>query len=1153
MSRTLIQTISRVLRKLQVERLLKGAAILIAFFLFASLLSSYLLARHNFSDSALFWTRLVGLLGSLFLLGYYIFKPLWRAPSKRQVARFLEERHPELEERLSTAVEIEGSVSQVHPELRRLITHDARRQLAKISKPRLYYPQKSLASLLALFSSLLIFGFLFLRGPDVFPYSLNKIFRGWYDQSQSPLYLVVVTPGSVTVGKRADLEIRARLEGFDSEKVQLVARYENQPQWEETAMRPDPQGGDFVFIFFDIRDRIDYYVKADGIQSEIYTIEVSEIPRVESLKVVLQFPRYAGLPSVTLEDEGDIRALVGTEAEIFVHTDQPVHAGMIKLEKGGEVPLQVLGPQQLRGTLKITQDDYYRIHLQDQENFWNPASDEYLIEALQDQPPIVNFTRPGRDQRVTNIEEVFTQIKVEDDYGVARLALRFSVNGEPEQKAQLNYPKASRSFSTSHTFYLEEFDLEPGDFVSYYAEASDAVSFASTDIYFFEVEPFDREYYQSQQGAPMPGANARDNIMLSKRQKEIIAATFKLQRDRARYSASEFAENNQTLALVQQRLQSETQTIVDRIGRRGAAVADPRFQKMAQHLKQAVTHMEPAHQQLNQANTREALQEEQKSFQQLLRAEALFKEIQVSFAQNQGGGGASAEELADLVDLELDRTKNQYESLQQNRQLNREQALDEALEKLKELAQRQQQLAQRRRQQAMQGSSNANLSQQQLIEEAQRLARQLERLSRQQQDPQLQDISRQLRQAVRDMRRAQSSGQNNQEAQMRAQQALERLQEAQRALGQQRRQQLVNNLQQLKESSQRLVRDQKEMLNKIDDLDRTVKSGKIDQSFIQELRKLLGGKSQLQEDLHQLEGNLHQTARQMGSKQAEASRKLKEAALDVRDQRIPEKMQEGSELLSRGWTDLAREREEGVAQDLEELAEKIREAEAALGPGTQSTPREKLQRALNQIGTLVENLESFQDRASGANQEQRARQEKQGEPPEVGQEVPEQARQGNSQDSEQQGPGQSQFSEESQGAPRQGGGTESAGTYAGAVANTHGINPRQVRREWQERLRDAEQLRGFLDNRPELGRVLAGLIRRMRQVDAARVFTDAEEVARLKAQIVDGFRQLELEINRALEEEVEHLLRLVNEEEVPPEFRDRVEEYYRTLANKRTP
>ena len=1143
MNNPILKTISRAKGKLQLERLVKGVAILIAFLLLGSLIFTFVLARNNFSDSALLLTRTGGTLGALFLFGFYIFRPLWNSPSKRQVARFLEERYPQLKERVSTAVEIETTSTGVHPELRSLIQQDARKQLGKIPQPRLYHQRRSLASLVALFSSLAIFTFLFLKGPEVYPYSLNKLLS-WFDQSQTPIYSIEVTPGNITVGKRSDLEIRATLKGFESETVELMVRYENQPQWEEASMNPDLQGGDFVFIFFDIRDPISYYVKADGIQSATFSIEVSEIPRVEALRVVLQFPDYTALENMILEDDGDIRALVGTQAELFIQTDQPIQSGKIKLEEGGEIPLEVLGSQELRGAFKIRQNDYYRIHLQDQEGFWNPASDEYLIEALEDQPPIVRFTRPGRDQRVTNIEEVFAEIKAEDDYGVSQLALRFSLNGDPEQEAPLNYPKGSSSFSTSHTFYLEEFALVPGDFISYYATASDAVSSSSTDIYFFEVEPFDKEYYQSQQSG-MGGGGQRENIDLSKRQKEIIAATFKLERDRDRQSKDELEENSQTLALVQQRLQSEAQTIVDRMERRTAAVSDPRFQKMAEHLKEAITHMEPAHQHLNELETKEALPEEQKSLQQLMRAEALFNEIQVSFAQNQGGGGASAQDLADLVDLELDRTKNQYETLQQNRETNQEQALDEVLEKLKELAKRQEQLVERHRQPGMQGSSGSNMSQQELIDEVERVARELERLSRQQQDPRLQNISRDLRQAVRDMRQAQSKGQNDQEAQMRAQQALERLQEAQQGLNQQRRQRLAEDLQQLKEQSERLVKEQKDVLDQVGDIDKTAKSGNMDPNYIRQLRKVLRQKSQLQEDLQQLEGDLHQNARQMESKQTEASRKLKQAALGIRDQRIPEKMEDGTNLLARGWTDLAKEREKGVMNDLEEMAQRIREAEKALGSGNQETPREKLQRALSQVGNLVENLESLENRASDNNQEgQRGEQGEQ-----------QQGQQEGQQQGEQQGQQGQQGQPESQGSESAQGGQSRAGIsrQAGRNPNASGVDPRQVGREWRERVEDAEELRGLLEGRSELGRDVAGLIRRMRRLDAQRIFDDAEELARLKSQVIDGFRQLELELNRTLDEEVENLLRLVDGDEVPPEFRQRVEEYYRTLANRRNP
>ena len=1150
--------IESVRRRLRQERLLKGLAIVFLFLVLGSILSSYVLARYNFSEEVLVWTRIVG--GALLLL--LLLKallPAFRRSSTRQVARFLEERHPQLQEGLSTAVGLSKAKTVGDPQLRVLLERDVWEKLRRITLPTFYRVRSSLLSILAVVVSVFLFAYLFFGGPEAFRYSLSRLLGSWDEQAESPLYAIAVSPGNTTVAKHADVEIRASLTGFSSDNVRLQAQYENDPAWQETLMRPDFDSGDLVFLFFDVREPMDYYVESDGIQSDTFRISVSELPNIEELRVNLVFPRYTGLKTATLEDEGDIEAVIGTRAELSIRTDQPVEGGLIRLEEGGDIPFQRVGPQQLKADLKVARDDYYRIHLQNQEKVWYPASDEFLIRALEDQPPLVSFKQPGRDQRVSNIQEVFTEVKVQDDYGIRKARIYFSVNGDSEQEVALKKPASSRSFVTSHTFYLEEFGLLPGDFVSYYAQAEDAISSSVTDIYFLEVEPYDREYYQSQnQGMSIP-ASGNEDLKLSKRQKEIIVATFKLRREQNRPTRAGFKEDIQTLALVQQRLQGQTQALIDRLELRGTAAADPRFQKMADHLKQAVQHMEPAHDHLSKSAPKEALPEEQKAFQQLLRAEALFKEIQVSFSQNETGSPASAQELADLVDLELDRTKNQYETMQQNQQFKREEKLDEALEKLKELARRQEQLAERKRRQSKQSSAMDNMSQQQLMQEADQLARQLERLSRQQKEQQLAEISRRLREAAKQMRQAQSGKQSSERSQMLAQRALERLQKAKEALGRQRQNQRSESVQKLKEDAQRLVREQEAVLDKLDDLKQRFTSRKVDQETIRELRRLLREKSELQEDLFSLESQLHQSARQLESKEPAASRKLKQAGNSVRDNRIPEKMQEGSRLLSRGWVDMAKDRERGVAEEVAKLSEKVGEAEKALGSEGQPQAKEGLREALSQVGELVEGLSSLHQRASQSDSEQESEQES-GKKSEQGSE--QRSEQGSEQESQQasqagkgsqgtKGEGQKGGEGKSKGESGKDGTPSSSMRQAGGLPNTTGVNPGQVQREWQERMREAHSLRGLLNREPSLRRDVESLVRRMKKLDLERLFSDPEEVDKLKAQIIGGFHQLELEINQVLEDQSGRLRSSFDEDEVPPSFRDQVEEYYRKLSGER--
>ena len=82
------------------------------------------------------------------------------------------------------------------------------------------------------------------------------------------------------------------------------------------------------------------------------------------------------------------------------------------------------------------------------------------------------------------------------------LDLYFAVNGGEEKKVDPQKLKgeSAREMTGAHTFFLEEFGPQPGDLISYYAKARDAHKETTSDIYFIEVKPFEKEFRQSQQG-----------------------------------------------------------------------------------------------------------------------------------------------------------------------------------------------------------------------------------------------------------------------------------------------------------------------------------------------------------------------------------------------------------------------------------------------------------------------------------------------------------------------------------------------------------------------------------------------------------------------------------------------------------------------------
>ena len=68
----------------------------------------------------------------------------------------------------------------------------------------------------------------------------------------------------------------------------------------------------------------------------------------------------------------------------------------------------------------------------------------------------------------------------------------------------LDGKKRMPEVTAGHTFYLEELDLQPGDFVSYYARAADNDAVgggkrASSDLYFVQIRPLRKERVVLQQ------------------------------------------------------------------------------------------------------------------------------------------------------------------------------------------------------------------------------------------------------------------------------------------------------------------------------------------------------------------------------------------------------------------------------------------------------------------------------------------------------------------------------------------------------------------------------------------------------------------------------------------------------------------------------
>ncbi|HVH40497.1 MAG TPA: DUF4175 family protein, partial [Gemmatimonadaceae bacterium] len=636
------------LRRQRRRRLLIEAAAFMVIAVVVAILCGMLVTRvMGTTGPGVLVARLLGYGLVLAAAARFLLLPLIRRASDAEFALYVEEHAPGLRQALLSAVQeldqpqgkqsspaltarvVERVVKDLRP-----ITDDGR-----IERPRTVRAGRVLAGAVVAGALLLTLGPAGLRD------AARVLFAPWSVAiaATPPAPMVGVEPGNAEVPRGGSLDVRATLANFSADGAELVFRSDSTAEWVRIPMGRDSAGGAFAGRLFDITEPTQYYVEATGIRSPTFLLRVSDLPAVQKLAVELRFPSYTGLAPERDEDGGDVAAVKGTTVIVEPLVTRAVRAGSLTFDDGTTVPLALDSAGQLRGSFRVRENGFYRVDLVAADGRRVSGGVQYAVEALADRAPEVKIVTPGRDTKVTALEEVTIEATASDDFGVRSLELRYRVNGGEEKRVPLVGARdRSSDAQAAHTLMLEEFGLKPGDLVAYNAAARDATGQeALSDVYFLEIRPWSRDYRQAESGGGGGGGGGggESPTEFVRQQREIVAGTYNWLRDSAATSEKQRGEDVTTLAISQGRLQGEVERLAQQLKERGLAASDTSFAAIQRELAAAAVQMKAAEEQLGQKKGRAALPSEEKALAHVQRADALYREVQVQQGQQGGGGG----------------------------------------------------------------------------------------------------------------------------------------------------------------------------------------------------------------------------------------------------------------------------------------------------------------------------------------------------------------------------------------------------------------------------------------------------------------------------------------------------------------------------------
>ena len=922
-------------RRLRVfEAVVRGALALAAVFTAALFLGLWT-AR---SPLALAATGAAALVAGAAALAWGL-RPLRDAPSDARLARFIEERVPSLDDRLVSAVDV---VSSPDPDalapLARTMLADAAARADAVDLDAVV-PGEALrrAGFQAVAAALVLAAVAFVgrdRAREAWDAAVLALFPS--------RVTLQVTPGNARVKAGDALAIEAELVG-NRAPVEPQVQIASDQGWRDAPMRHGAAGR-FRLALPSVSAPFQYRVVAGKVVSPTFAIAVVRPPRVARIDVDYTYPASLGLKPRTDEDSGDIYAPAGTAVRLRIQTDRPAAAGKMTLADGAPIALTPESPTLLSGTLTVSSDNSYRVELADSDGLSNPGDTEYFIRTLADRPPEVHVVKPASDRSVTQLEEVEIEAQADDDYGIQRMDLMYSVRGGPEQRLAFDVPQAT-SVTGRRTLYLEDLGVKPGDFVSYYVRAKDLArgkraSEARSDIFFLEVKPFEQEFSLAESQS-MAGSGYNGSIDdLVNAQKQVVVATWKLDRRSRSTNGAQSEADVRTVSKTETDLKTRVEetsssfresTMRDprRPGRGDPAAPKP-GQTMPEEdqMTAAAGAMGKAVTSLDAIKTADALPPELEALNHLLKAQADVKKRQVARQQAGAGGAGSSNrnyDVSTLFDKELQRTQQTNYETPPSAETKKDAKAD-TLDQIRELAKRQDEL--------LKGQEDLARARERMS--AEELKRQLEKLTREQselrqqaeqmaermssqsspsspsqsssqpsgqqagrQDPsaksgatgqagdRMRDVSEQMRNAAGELRR-QDPGQ----ASAKGQQALEGLRELERRLESARPDERRRALGEMQLESRQLADAERQMASELSKLGQGDAAKDALRRLAGEQQRLAGRAQKLQQGLKEQAAAAAGSGDPQGERQASA-----QASRDLERQKIAERMRQSADEL----------------------------------------------------------------------------------------------------------------------------------------------------------------------------------------------------------------------------------------------------------------
>lgn len=489
----LIQKLDAFIRKYYINDLIRGTlhsfALLLALFISFSLIEHYVFTS-SVSSIQLRKTLFYSFTGiSVAALGYWMVRPalqyfrLGKVISHERASQIVGEHFTEVKDKLLNVLQLRQQLSESDNALLAASIRQKSNELTPVPFQAAIDLTKNKRYLRFALPPFFLFVGLILSS-NILENSAKRILNNDKEFEREALFRFKVLNESPKVVQYEDYEMEVQVEG-DALPSEVFIEVDNYKYKLEKT-----NNNTFKYKFYKLQKDTDFRLTANGFTSKSYAVDVLEKPNLMSFDVQLDYPNYIGRKDEKLNNVGDLVVPSGTTIDWLFMTQNTDNIEVRFVGDAEKVATTDKGAGVFSVQKRILRDGQYKIYVSN-KLLPNADSVTYTLTVMPDMHPNIEVKK---HQDTINDKIVYFAGEASDDYGIR--ALRFHYKHEHEGKikkeANVDLPAGGKQSAYEYILNVKEFDLKPGDKLSYYFEVldNDAVSgskSARTPVMYYEM------------------------------------------------------------------------------------------------------------------------------------------------------------------------------------------------------------------------------------------------------------------------------------------------------------------------------------------------------------------------------------------------------------------------------------------------------------------------------------------------------------------------------------------------------------------------------------------------------------------------------------------------------------------------------------------